>query len=209
MFPLSLLRPVPGSTLAKSSDLVLFTPVGEEACPLNLAPTSSTTAALVVGDALAMTLMKMRGFTPEHFALFHPGGQLGKRLLLTVADIMRSGEENPVLSATGTVRDMLSQITSKRSGAVSVIDDDGKLLGLITDYDIRKVLEQGFDIFSLQITGIMNRNATYIYSDEKAVKAIDLMENREKPFLLLPVLDRASGRVVGIVHLHDLMTRGL
>lgn len=197
------------SSLAKASNVVLFTPVDEEACPLNLAPTSSTTAALVVGDALAVALMRMRGFKPEHFAMLHPGGQLGKRLLLTVADIMRSGEENPVLNATDTVRDMLSHITSKRSGAVSVIDGDGKLLGLITDYDIRKVLEQGLDIFSLQITDIMNRNATCIYSDEKAVKALDLMENREKPFLLLPVLDRASGRVSGMVHLHDLVTKGL
>jgi arabinose-5-phosphate isomerase len=199
----------PDSTLGRSSEVVLFTPVNEEACPLNLAPTSSTTAALVVGDALAMVLMKMRGFKPEHFALLHPGGQLGKRLLLTVADIMRSGEHNPIIKVNDTVRNMLYQITSQRSGAVSVVDDDGRLLGLITDYDIRVVLEMGLDLFSVPIADIMNKNATFIYSDEKAVKAIDLMENRAKPFLVLPVLDRSSERAVGMVHLHDLVTQGL
>lgn len=199
----------PDSALGRSSDAVLFTPVREEACPLNLAPTSSTTAALVVGDALAMTLMNMRGFKPEQFAAFHPGGQLGKRLLLTVADVMRSGDDNPVVNVTDNVWNMLYQITNQRSGGVSVIDDGGKLLALITDFDIRKVLEQGKDIFSLQLTDIMNRSVTSIYSDEKAFSALELMENREKPFLLLPVLDRESQTVVGMVHLHDLVSRGL
>lgn len=197
------------STLGKSSDLVLFTPVDEEACPLNLAPTSSTTAAMVAGDALAMTLMKLRGFEPENFAAFHPGGQLGKRLLLTVADTMRSGENNPVLSVDDSVKEMLSQITSRRSGAVSVVDREGKLLGLITDYDIRKVLESGVDLFSSTIVDIMNTNVTCIYSDEMAATALDQMESREKPFLLLPVLDRTTEKVVGMVHLHDLVTKGL
>ena len=197
------------STLGRSSDLVLFTPVDEEACPLNLAPTSSTTAALVVGDALAMALMKMRGVKPEHYALLHPGGQLGKRLLITVADIMRSGEDNPVVNVNGTVQDMLYEITSKRCGAVSVVDDDGALLGLVTDFDIRKSLEQGEHIFSLTITDIMNRNPTYICSDDMAITALDLMENREKPFLVLPVLDRHSHRAVGMIHVHDLIAKGL
>ena len=199
----------PESTLGRNSDLVLFTPVDEEACPLNLAPTSSTTAALVLGDALAMALMKMRGINPEQFALFHPGGQLGRRLLLTVADIMRAGENNPVIQAEDTVRNMLSQITGKRSGAVSVVDGQGQLLGLITDYDIRKVLEQGLDVFSVRLTDIMNKGVTHIYSDEMAVAALNLMENRDKPFLLLPVLDRETGKVVGMIHIHDLVARGL
>lgn len=199
----------PESTLAKASDVVLFTPVDEEACPLNLAPTSSTTAALVVGDALAMSLMKMRDFQPEHFAVLHPGGQIGKRLLLTVADIMRTGGNNPVIGAGDAVKEMLSELTSKRCGAVSVIDGDGKLLGLITDFDIRKILEQGRDIFSVSNTDIMNRDATHIYSNEKAVEALDLMENREKPFLVLPVLDQGTQKVVGMLHLHDLVAKGL
>ena len=199
----------PRSTLAKSSDVVLYTPVTEEACPLNLAPTSSTTAALVVGDALAMSLMKKRGFDPEHYAQLHPGGQLGKRLLITVADLMRSGEENPVVNVNDTVREMLYEITSKRCGAVSVADDESHLLGLVTDYDIRKIVEESADIFSLNIKDIMNKHPTHICSDEMAFTALELMENRGKPFLVLPVLERGNNKVVGMVHLHDLVAKGL
>jgi arabinose-5-phosphate isomerase len=199
----------PSSALGKSSDLVLYTPVPEEACPLNLAPTSSTTAALVVGDALAMVLMKMRGFEPAQFAQLHPGGQLGKRLLVTVADIMRAGEDNPVVNIKAPVREMLYQITSKRCGAVSIIDDDYKLLGLITDFDIRQALEDGSDIFSMQNSDIMNPTATYVYSDEMAVTAAHIMEDRERPYLVLPAIDRESGRVVGMIHLHDMVNKGL
>jgi arabinose-5-phosphate isomerase len=200
---------VPSSALGKNSDLVLYTPVSEEACPLNLAPTSSTTAALVVGDALAMVLMKMRGFKPEQFAQLHPGGQLGKRLLVTVADIMRAGEDNPVVNIKAPVREMLYQITSKLCGAVSIIDDDFKLLGLITDFDIRKALEDGSDIFSLQNSDIMNPTATSVYSDDMAVAAAQIMEDREKPYLVLPAIDRETGRVVGMIHLHDMVNKGL
>ena len=199
----------PKSTLGNSSDLVLFTQVDEEACPLNLTPTSSTTAALVVGDALAMSLMKMRGFQAEQFALLHPGGQLGKRLLITVADIMRSGDDNPVVNAKDMIRNMLYEITNKRTGAASVVDDGGHLVGLVTDYDVRRVLERGDDLFSASITDIMNKNPTYICSDEMAVTALDIMEKRDKPFLILPVLDRPSEKVVGMVHLHDLVAKGL
>ena len=197
------------SSLTRGSKIVLYTPVDAEACPLNLAPTSSSTAALVVGDALAMALMKLRGFQPEHFALFHPGGQLGKRLTMTVADIMRSGENNPVVNVDGTLNAMLYEITGKLSGAVSVVDDEGQLLGLVTDRDIRNVLENGKDLFSLTITDIMNDNPTYIRTDEMAVTALDLMENRETPFMVLPVLEPNSKKVVGIMHLHDLVTKGL
>ena len=199
----------PTSTLQRNSDLVLITPVIQEACPLNLAPTSSTTAALVVGDALAMALMRLRDFKPENFALFHPGGQLGKRILMTVANIMRSGEANPVISAEDSIKNMLCEITSKRSGAVSVTDHDGYLLGLVTDYDIRKVLEQGQDLLSMIIPDVMNSNPSYVFADEKAAKTLQLMEDRERPFLVLPVLDRATEKVVGMVHLHDLVARGL
>lgn len=199
----------PASTLAKNSDLTLFTPVDEEACPLNLAPTSSTTAALVVGDALAMTLMRRRGLTPESFALFHPGGQLGKRLLLTVADTMRGEDNNPVMEIGDTVQNMLYEISNKRCGAVSIIDYEGHLMGLVTDRDIRRVLEQKKDLFSLGLGDIMNEEPTYIYSDMKAIEALRLMEDRRKPFVVLPVLDRASNKVVGMVHLHDLVANGL
>lgn len=198
----------PHSTIARNSDIVLATPVEEEACPLNMAPTCSTTAALAVGDALAMALMKLRNFQPEDFALYHPGGQLGKRLLLTVSDIMRSGESNPVIGVTASIRSMLCEITSKRAGAVSVVDDDHHLLGLVTDYDIRRMLEKGGDILTMTIPEIMNKKPTFMYVDEKAIRALEIMENREKPFLVLPVLDRQA-KVVGMIHLHDLVARGL
>ena len=197
------------STLARSADIVLLADAGLEACPMNLAPTSSTTVALVVGDALALALMKLRDFRPENFALYHPGGQLGKRLLLTVGDIMRSGADNPLIHVDATTRDMLVEMTGKRMGATSVVDNEGTLLGLVTDYDIRRVLEQRQDLFSMRIVDVMNRQPSYTFSDEKAVAALEQMENREKPFLLLPVLNRETRKVVGMIHLHDLFARGL
>ncbi|MQF67061.1 KpsF/GutQ family sugar-phosphate isomerase [SAR202 cluster bacterium AD-802-F09_MRT_200m] len=207
--PIILITASPRSSLAKNSKIVLCTPVDEEACPLNLAPTSSTTAALVVGDALAMTLMKMRGFEPENFAALHPGGQLGKRLLMMVSDIMRGGGNNPVVKINDSVRNMLYEITNKRCGAVSIIDDAGELVGLVTDHDIRRVLEEDGNLFSLSIANIMNDNPTYTYSDAKAIEALALMENREKPFLLLPVVERQGSKVVGMVHVQDLVAKGL
>ena len=199
----------PASALARSSDLVLVTPVDEEACPLNLAPTSSTTAALVVGDALAMTLMKRRGFTPESFALLHPGGQLGKRLLMTVADIMRAGGDNPVVNLNDSIRQTLYEISSKRCGAVSVVDDQGNLAGLVTDYDVRAALEESADFFSLTVADVMNASPTFIRSDGRAIDVLELMENRPKPFMVLPVLDTHGDRVVGMIHVHDLIAKGL
>ncbi len=198
----------PESALARGSDLVLVTPIEEEACPLNMAPTCSTTAALVLGDALAMALMKLRNFQSDDFALFHPGGQLGKRLLLTVGDCMRHGDANPVLDARQSIRTMLYEMTSKRAGAVSVINDQRRLLGLITDYDIRRTLEEGHDLFRLTLVEVMNAKPSWVYLDEKAVTALEFMEKREKPISVLPVLDRQE-KVVGMIHLHDLIARGL
>ena len=197
------------STLARSADVVLVADAGMEACPMNLAPTSSTTVALVVGDALAVALMKLRDFRPEHFALYHPGGQLGKRLLLTVGDIMRSGADAPMILVDASTRAMLLEMTSKRMGATSVIDDQGQLLGLVTDYDVRHVLERGLDLFSMAIVDVMNPRPSFIFSDDKATVAVEQMENREKPFLLLPVLSRETRKVVGMIHLHDIFARGL
>ncbi len=198
----------PESTLARNSDLVLLTPIQEEACPLNMAPTCSTTVALVLGDALAMALMKLRNFQPADFALFHPGGQLGKRLLLTVGDLMRMGEANPLIHLSQNVQMVLCEMTSKRAGAVSVIDEEGRLLGLITDFDIRRVLESGEALFSLTIEDVMNPKPSWVYQDEKAVNALEFMEKREKPISVLPVLDRQE-KVVGILHLHDLVSCGI
>jgi len=197
------------STLAKNSEVVLFTPIGEEACPLDLAPTSSTTAALVVGDALAVALMKLRDFKPEHFAVRHPGGRLGKQLLLKVSDAMRTGDNNPAVNIKDTVADMVYQMSNKRCGAVSVIDDNGGLLGLVTDYDVRKQLEAKSNIFSMEISDIMNESPIFTYADEMAVNAMGIMNDRPNPFLVLPVLDRQSSNVIGMLHLHDLIAQGL
>ncbi len=196
------------SSVAKHSDLVLVTPIQEEACPLNMAPTTSTTAALVVGDALAMALMKLRNFQPSDFAALHPGGQLGKRLLLTVGDIMRKGNDNPILHISSNSKTMLFEISSKRAGAVSVVDDQGHLLGLVTDFDIRRVLESGKDIFTLTVSAIMNAKPDFVLEDENAFRALEKMEKREKPISVLPVLN-SEKKVVGMVHLHDLISKGL
>ncbi len=197
-----------GSMIAKNAEIVLVTPIEEEACPLNMAPTCSTTAALVVGDALAITLMKLRNFQPEDFALYHPGGQLGKRLLLNVKDVMRAGDANPVIESTVSVKEMLFEITNKRAGAVSVVGADRRLLGLVTDYDIRRALEKWGNVFAMTISDLMNKTPTFVYEDEKAIRALEIMENRDKPFLVLPVLNRQE-EVIGMIHLHDLVAKGL
>ena len=196
------------STMVRNSDLILHTPIEEEACPFNMAPTTSTTAALVVGDALAMALMKLRNFQPKEFAVNHPGGQLGKRLLLTVGDLMRAGEDNPVIHVSADAKTMLSEITRKRSGAVSVVDNAGALVGLVTDYDIRKILERGDDPFSISVNKIMNPSPDFVFEDENAYYVLEKMEKRDKPISLLPVLTREQ-QVVGMIHLHDLIVCGL
>ena len=145
----------PNSTLAKNSDIVLNVGVTREACPLGLAPTSSTTAALAYGDALALALLSKRKFTASQFAVFHPGGSLGRKLLLTVEDIMHSGTENPLVKADISVQDALFVITDKGLGAVSVVDDDNKMLGVLTDGDIRRGLSKGVDFLKRPVTELM------------------------------------------------------
>lgn len=194
------------STLAKESDVVLYAKIDREADLLNLAPTSSTTAALVIGDALAVALMKLHDFKEERFALYHPGGRLGRRLLLKVKDIMRSGEQNPIIDENESVKSLLYQITQKRSGAISVVNKQGNLRGLVTDYDIRTILETDKDLYSLSIAEIMNSDPIFVYESAKAVEALDIMENRDKPLLVLPVLSKESEKVTGMIHLHDLLS---
>lgn len=198
----------PRSTLAKAAAIVLLTPVDQEACPHNLAPTCSTTAALAVGDALAVALMRVRNFRAEHFARNHPGGRLGRRLNLRVSDIMRSGEDNPVIPVTAGVSEMLDEITRKQAGAVSVVDKSGRLVGLVTDYDVRKALQAGKNILNLRIRDLMNDKPSTVRDDEPAAKAVAVMENRPNPFNVLPVVDRKR-RPVGMVQIHDLRARGL
>jgi arabinose-5-phosphate isomerase len=198
----------PKSTLARRAAVVLHTPISEEACPLNLAPTSSTTVALVVGDALAVALMKVRNFGPGDFARNHPGGRLGKRLSLTVADVMRTGEDNPVVRADAGVRRLLVEITRRQAGAASIVDARGRFLGLVTDYDLRRALEGGKNPFTLPIKGLMNPKPTTVRPEDSAAKAVAVMEDRKNPFNVLPVVDRL-GRAVGMIQIHDLRARGL
>ena len=199
------------SSMAQLSDVVLNLRVPREACPLNLAPTASTTAALAVGDAIAVALMKLKKISESDFARRHPGGQIGKRLLLTgmkVEDVMRKDADNPIIQVDKNIKEMVVQITSFRVGAISVIDREGKLLGLVTDYDIRKALEAGRDLLSLKISEIMNTSPDSICSDEKAVDALEKMKERKKPTAVMPVVDR-NRKVVGMIHLHDLISAGL
>ncbi|MDD5773388.1 MAG: KpsF/GutQ family sugar-phosphate isomerase, partial [bacterium] len=196
------------SRLAKAADIVLNMGEIKEACPFNLAPTSSVINSIAVGDALAIVLMKMRNFKVEDFALFHPGGRLGKRLSLTVEDVMLKGEDNPLISISDNAKNMLLVITEKKAGVVSVIDKKGKLAGLITDYDIRKKLIKKENIFGLKIKDIMNKSPIFIYSDEKAFDALKKMKDREKPITVLPVINRKK-IVVGVVRMHDLINIGL
>ena len=196
------------SAMAKLSDIVLDLKVPREACPLNLAPTASTTAALAVGDAIAVTLMKIKNIGTADFARHHPGGQLGRRLLLTVGDVMRKDDENPIISHDQPVEEMIVQMTAFLVGAISVVSRRGELLGLVTDYDIRKALASKKGIASMKITEIMNPSPIVVHSDQMAVDALELMRSRKKPITVLPVLNRKN-KVVGMVHIHNLIAAGL
>ena len=196
------------STLAKYSDIIIDIGNIEEACPFNMAPTTSSTVVMVLGDAIAVALMKMRGFTLTDYARFHPGGQLGKRLIMTVADAMLKGDDNPVINISESMKHCILEISNKQTGVVSVVNNDGNLLGLVTDYDIRKHLEKEEDIFSMKIEEIMNSKPISIYDDEKAFSALQIMQERDKPITVLPVINRKDV-VIGILRLQDLVKVGL
>lgn len=199
----------PNSTLAQNSDIVLNVGVTREACPLGLAPTSSTTAALAYGDALALALLSKRKFTASQFAVFHPGGSLGRKLLLTVEDIMHSGTENPLVKADISVQDALFVITDKGLGAVSVVDDDNKMLGVLTDGDIRRGLSKGVDFLKRPVTELMTASPKTITKEKLAAQALHIMEsNRPKPITVLPVVD-AENHVIGLLHMTDLVRQGV
>lgn len=191
------------SYLAKHADLVLDTTVEKEACPNNLVPTASTTAQLVMGDALAMALLSCRGFTPEDFARFHPGGSLGKRMYLKVSDLYKNNEK-PMVGPADDVKDVIMEISSKRLGAAAVVEGN-KLLGIITDGDLRRMLEQKVDIDKLTALDIMTANPSAIEEDELVVNALEMM--RENKITQLPVLK--NGDYVGVVHMHDIIKEGI
>lgn len=194
--------------LVRNSDLFLNVGVEQEACPLGLTPTASTTAALAMGDAIAMALLSARHFSAEDFAVFHPGGSLGQKLL-TVADHMHKETDNPVIPTGKTVREALFVITAKGLGATAVIAEDGVLQGLITDGDIRRGFEKGNDFLDLKVEEFMTRAPRTISPDELAATALRRMEtNQPTPITVLPVVDSA-GRSVGMLHLTDLLRRGM
>jgi arabinose-5-phosphate isomerase len=198
--PLVSLTGNPASNLAQASDVHLDVSIAQEACPLGLAPTASTTAALAMGDALAMALVERRGFTVEDFAVLHPGGRLGRKLL-RVEDAMHSGEQLPRVLPQAPMREVLFEMTRKRLGMTTVTDDAGRLLGVISDGDLRRQMEKhGNAVFERTAAECMTREPVTIGSRELATQALNLMEARRITSLV--VLD--AGRVRGVVHLHDL-----
>jgi len=196
------------STLARAGDIHLDIRVEEEACPLGLAPTASTTATLAMGDALAIALMGKKNFKKEDFAILHPGGALGKRLLLKVEDLMHIGKAFPMISEKTLMKDAIFEITSKRLGVTGVGDTEGRLVGVITDGDLRRALEKFSDFFNREASEVMTRNPKWIEKDALAAKAVQRME--EYSITSLFVFSQVGEKVpVGIIHLHDLLKAGV
>lgn len=195
----------PDSTLGQAADIHLNARVEKEACPLNLAPTASTTAALALGDALAVCLLEARGFGRDDFALSHPGGSLGRRLLVHVHDVMRQGDELPVVKQSASVRDALFEITRKGLGMTAVVDDHGTLQGIFTDGDLRRAMDRELDLKAVDIAQLMTRNPKTIAAHKLAAEAVQLME-QAKVYVVL-VLD--EGKLVGALRMHDLLRAGV
>ncbi|WP_301859848.1 SIS domain-containing protein [uncultured Megasphaera sp.] len=197
------------STLAKNADIILDASVEKEACPLGLAPTTSTTVALALGDALAVVLLSAHHFTKDQFAIFHPGGALGRRLLLTVENVMHKGNDNPVISEDSLVQDALFMMTEKGLGAVSVVDEEGRLVGLVTDGDVRRGLETGSNFLQWPVDAMMTKNPRQITEQKLAAEALHIMEkNQPRPITVLPVVDK-DGKAIGMIHLTDLLRQGV
>ncbi len=194
------------SSLAKSSVCVLSSSVKEEACPLNLAPTCSTTVQLALGDALSVVLLKMKNFKKEDFAMLHPGGSLGKKLVLKVKDIMHTGESVPKINKGAVLKDGLLAMTEGRFGCVAVTGENGKLAGIFTDGDLRRLLEKQANPFMLKMSEVMVKNPKIISEGELVIKALGIME--EKSITVLLVLSK-DGRPNGIIHLHDILKSGV
>ncbi len=191
------------SSLAQNSDYVLEVKVEREACPLGLAPTASTTATLALGDALAVVLLNARNFQAEDFALYHPGGSLGRKLLLTVEKLMHTGENVPIITSEKTIKDAVIVITAHGNhGAALVVDEKEHLVGIITDGDLRRILTNNDNPLGLTVAQVMKQNPRYIYPEKLAAEAMHAME--EKHITVLPVVEK-SGKVVGIIHLHDII----
>ena len=204
--PLVAMTGKPASTLARSADVHLDVSVALEACPLNLAPTASTTATLAMGDALAVALLDARGFKPEDFAMSHPGGALGRRLLLKVADVMHPGDRLPLAPAEMPLREALLEMTRKGLGMVVVVTPDKQVRGIFTDGDLRRVLDQGHDVRTVTLGTVMTAGGKRVAADALAAEAVAHMEDHKITALL--VVD-ADERLLGIVHMHELLRAGV
>src|SRR6185503_1420202 len=191
----------PKSGLAQKADVHLYAGAEKEACPLNLAPTASTTAALALGDALAVTLMHARGFTRDEFAASHPGGQLGRRLLTHVRDVMRTGKEAPRIGDRATMMDAMIEMSRGRMGMTAIIDEGERVIGIFTDGDLRRTLEKGADLRTTPIVDVMGATPRTIAPDRLAAEAVDIMERNKVNQIL--VVD-AEQRLIGALNMHDL-----
>lgn len=196
----------PSSTLGVKSDVVLSIGDVQEACPLGLAPTTSTTVTLALGDAIAIALLKARGFRPEDFALYHPSGSLGRKLLLSVRDVIQTTSKNPVVYATDSIKEALFLMTAQGMGATSVVDENNKLVGILTDGDIRRALASSADILNHKAAELCNPTPYVVQADILVARALELMDQIKVN--VLPVLDE-NKRPIGMIHLHDLMNLGL
>ncbi|PKA75534.1 arabinose-5-phosphate isomerase [Pseudomonas tolaasii NCPPB 2192] len=196
----------PESTLAKAAEVNLNVHVAHEACPLNLAPTSSTTAALVMGDALAVALLDARGFTAEDFAFSHPGGALGRRLLLKVENVMHTGEELPSVQRGALLKEALMEMSLKRLGMTAILETDGRLAGVFTDGDLRRALDRNLDIQTAKIDEVMTPHGKTARPDMLAAEALKIMEDHK--ILALVVVDR-DDRPIGALNMHDLLRAGV
>jgi arabinose-5-phosphate isomerase len=196
----------PKSPLGRHSDVVLDVSVKKEACPMNLAPTASTTAMLAMGDAVAVALLKRKGFQAKDFAFYHPGGSIGKKLLLKVSDIMRKGKEHPVVRADMKIKDVLYAITRSRAGSATVRDHKGRLAGIFTDGDLRRHLKKGEYILEDPVSKLMTRNPVTIGADKLAAEALSIL--RARKIDEVPVVDK-KGRPVGLLDVQDLLKAGI
>ena len=196
----------PASTLAREANVNLDVSVAKEACPLDLAPTASTTAALVMGDAVAIALLEARGFTAEDFALSHPGGSLGRRLLLHVYDIMHKGDAIPAVTQHASLRDALIEMTTKGLGMTAIVDGEGRAVGIFTDGDLRRCLDRDIDVRAAKIADVMIPGGKHIAPDRLAVEALNLME--EKKINALLIVDHDE-RLCGALNMHDLLRAGV
>jgi arabinose-5-phosphate isomerase len=203
--PLISMTGKPESSMAKLAQTHLQITVEQEACPLNLAPTSSTTATLAMGDALAIALMEARGFTADDFALSHPGGALGRKLLLRIADVMHTGEMLPIVTEQATIKDALLEVSRKGLGMTAIIDSEHKLSGVFTDGDLRRLLDNRVDIHNTTIGEVMTRNPATISPQVLAAEGLKLMEDRKISGLLVT----EDERLVGAFNMHDLLKAGV